>query len=157
MAFPPTGSRAPEFSLSDQDGRVVTLGSLSGTWAVIYFYPKDDTPGCTREACNFRDHHAAIQATGATVLGVSGDTAATHRKFAEKNSLPFQLLVDAGNAVAKAFGAWGTKNMYGKTYEGVIRSTVVISPGGEVAKVFPRVKPDTHGAEVLAWLKENAS
>jgi peroxiredoxin Q/BCP len=157
MAFPETNSPAPEFSLKDQDGAEVTTASLSGKWAVIYFYPKDDTPGCTKEACSFRDNHAAIQATGATVLGVSGDSAAAHRKFAEKYSLPFPLLVDEGNAVAKAFGAWGTKNMYGKTYEGIIRSTFAISPEGKVAKVWPKVKPDTHGAEVLAWLKDNAS
>lgn len=157
MAFTATGSAAPKFSLKDQDGKEVTTASLSGKWAVIYFYPKDDTPGCTKEACNFRDNHAAIQATGAIVLGVSGDSAAAHRKFAEKYSLPFPLLVDEGNAVAKAFGAWGTKNMYGKTYEGIIRSTFAISPEGKVAKVWPKVKPDTHGAEVLAWLKENAS
>lgn len=157
MVFPVIGSAAPEFSLSDQDGTEVTLGSLRGRWAGIYFYPKDDTPGCTKEACNFRDNHAAIQAAGATVLGVSDDTAAPHRKFAEKHSLPFQLLVDEGNGVAKVFGAWGTKNMYGKTYEGIIRSTFVINPGGKIAKVWPKVKLDTHGAEVLAWLKEHAS
>ncbi|NJD63969.1 MAG: thioredoxin-dependent thiol peroxidase [Chloroflexi bacterium] len=157
MVFPVIGSAAPEFSLSDQDGTEVTLGSLRGRWAVFYFYPKDDTPGCTKEACNFRDNHAAIQAAGATVLGVSGDTAAAHRKFAEKHSLPFQLLVDEGNGVARAFGAWGTKNMYGKTYEGIIRSTFVINPDGKIAKVWPKVKPDAHGAEVLAWLKEHAS
>jgi peroxiredoxin Q/BCP len=157
MASPAVDSPAPEFSLKDQDGTDVTLASLSGKWTVLYFYPRDDTPGCTREACNFRDNHAAIQATGATVLGVSGDSASAHRKFAEKYSLPFQLLVDEGNAVAKAFGAWGTKNMYGKKYEGIIRSTFVISPDGKIARAWPKVKPDTHGAEVLAWLKENAS
>lgn len=157
MAFPATGSPAPEFSLKDQDGKEVTTASLSGKWAVVYFYPKDDTPGCTKEACNFRDNHAAIQATGAIVMGVSGNSAAAHRRFAEKYSLPFPLLVDEGNAVARAFGAWGTRNMYGKTYEGIIRSTFAISPEGKVAKVWPKVKPATHGAEVLAWLKENAS
>jgi peroxiredoxin Q/BCP len=157
MATVAVDSPAPDFSLKDQDGTDVSLASVSGRWTVIYFYPKDGTPGCTREACSFRDNHAAIQATGATVLGVSGDTAASHRKFAGKYSLPFPLLVDEGNAVAKAFGAWGTKNMYGKTYEGVIRSTFIISPDGKVAKVWRKVKPDAHGAEVLAWLQEHAS
>jgi peroxiredoxin Q/BCP len=157
MAFPPIGSPAPEFSLKDQDGNEVSVASLKGTWTVLYFYPKDDTPGCTREACNFRDHHAAILARGARVLGVSGGSAAAHRKFAEKYALPFPLLVDEGNGLAKAFGAWGMKNMYGKRYEGIIRSTFVISPDGTIAKVWPKVKPDAHGAEVLGWLEDNAS
>lgn len=157
MAFPAIDTPAPEFALKDQDGREVSLASLKGRWAVVYFYPKDDTPGCTKEACNFRDHHAAIQATGAVVLGVSGDSAAAHRKFAAKYGLPFQLLVDEGNAVARAFGGWGTKNMYGKTYEGIIRSTFVIDPEGRIAKVWAKVRPDSHGAEVLAWLEEHAA
>lgn len=155
MAFPTIDSAAPAFALKDQDGTEVSLESLKGKWTVLYFYPKDDTPGCTKEACNFRDNHTAIRATGATVLGVSGDSAAAHRKFAEKYSLPFQLLIDEGNALARALGAWGTKNMYGRTYEGVIRSTFVINPEGRIAKVWPKVKPDTHADEVLAWLKDN--
>lgn len=157
MAFPAIDSAAPAFSLQDQDGNEVSLASLKGRWTVIYFYPKDDTPGCTKEACSFRDNYAAIQATGAIVLGVSGDSAAAHRKFAGKWGLPFQLLADEGNAVAKAFGAWGTKSMYGKTYDGILRSTFVVDPDGKIAKVWPKVKPGTHGAEVLAWLKEHAS
>ncbi|MCL4240042.1 MAG: thioredoxin-dependent thiol peroxidase [Dehalococcoidia bacterium] len=157
MAFPAIDSAAPAFSLQDQDGNEVSLASLRGRWSVIYFYPKDDTPGCTKEACSFRDTHGAIQAAGAIVLGVSGDSAAAHRKFAGKYGLPFQLLVDEGNGVAKAFGAWGTKSMYGKTYDGILRSTFVIDPDGKIAKVWPKVKPDTHGAEVLDWLKEHAS
>ncbi|GMV86222.1 MAG: peroxiredoxin [Dehalococcoidia bacterium] len=157
MAFPEVGTPAPLFALKDQDGREVSNASLKGRWAVIYFYPKDDTPGCTKEACNFRDNHAAIEAAGAVVLGVSGDSAAAHQKFAAKYGLPFRLLVDEGNAVARAFGAWGTKNMYGRTYEGIIRSTIVIDPDGRIAKVWPKVKPDGHGAEVLAWLQAHAS
>lgn len=157
MAFPEVGTPAPLFALKDQDGREVSTASLKGRWAVIYFYPKDDTPGCTKEACNFRDNHAAIEAAGAVVLGVSGDSAAAHQKFAAKYGLPFRLLVDEGNAVARAFGAWGTKNMYGRTYEGIIRSTIVIDPDGRIAKVWPKVKPDGHGAEVLAWLQAHAS
>ena len=155
MAFVTADSSAPEFALKDQSGNDVSLASLKGKWAVLYFYPKDDTPGCTREACNFRDNFGALKAAGAEVLGVSGDSAASHQKFAAKYELPFTLLVDEGNAVARAFGAWGTKQNYGKTYEGIIRSTVLINPEGKVAKVWPRVKPDAHGAEVLAWLEKN--
>lgn len=149
-------SLAPDFALQDQDGNTVSRDSLKGRWAVIYFYPRDDTPGCTREACNFRDNFAALKALGADVLGVSGDSAASHKKFAAKYELPFTLLVDAGNEMARAYGAWGKKNMYGKTYEGIIRSTVVISPEGMVARVWPKVKPDSHGEEVLEWLKSHA-
>lgn len=149
-------SLAPDFALQDQDGNTVSRDSLKGRWAVIYFYPRDDTPGCTREACNFRDNFAALKALGADVLGVSGDSAASHKKFAAKYELPFTLLVDAGNEMARAYGAWGKKNMYGKTYEGIIRSTVVISPEGMVARVWPKVKPDSHGEEVLEWLKSRA-
>lgn len=149
-------SPAPDFALKDQDGNTVSLESLQGRWAVIYFYPRDDTPGCTREACNFRDNFAALKALGAEVLGVSGDSEASHKKFAAKYELPFTLLVDAGNQMARAYGAWGTKSMYGKTYDGIIRSTVVISPDGRVAKVWPKVKPDVHGEEVLDWLKSQA-
>ena len=156
MAFPPEGAPAPGFTLKDQGGDDVSLTSLNGRWAVVYFYPKDDTPGCTKEACNFRDNHAAVEAAGAIVLGISGDSAATHQKFAAKHSLPFRLLVDEDHAVARSFGAWGTKNMYGKLYEGIIRSTFVIDPEGRIAKVWPKVKPDAHGAEVLDWLKEHA-
>jgi len=157
MAFPTVDSPAPDFHLPDQHGNAVSLDSLNGKWTVVYFYPKDDTPGCTREACNFRDNFGEIQALGATVLGVSGDSAASHQKFAAKHELPFPLLVDEGNQVAKAFGAFGPKTNYGRTYEGIIRSTVIVSPDGKIAKVWPRVKPDAHGAQVLEWLKANAS
>ena len=149
-------SPAPDFALKDQDGNTVSRESLQGHWAVIYFYPRDDTPGCTKEACNFRDNFAALKALGAEVLGVSGDSEESHKKFAAKYELPFTLLVDAGNQMARAYGAWGTKSMYGKTYDGIIRSTVVISPDGRVAKVWPKVKPDVHGEEVLNWLKSQA-
>ena len=150
-------SPAPEFSRKDQEGHSLTLASIKGAWTVIYFYPKDDTPGCTKEACNFRDNFGAIKLAGATILGVSADSAASHLKFARKYELPFTLLVDEGNKMAKAFGAWGPKTMYGKTYEGIIRSTCILNPEGRVAKVWPKVKPDAHGNEVLEWLKANAS
>ncbi len=123
---------------------------------MLYFYPKDNTPGCTKEACNFRDNYGALRARGAIVLGVSGDSEASHQKFQARYELPFQLLSDPGNEVARAYGAWGTKNNYGKTYEGIIRSTFIIGPDGRVAKVWKRVKPDAHGQEVLDWITANA-
>ncbi len=154
MSMPDVVSMAPDFELRDQSGAAVSLGDLRGNWVVLYFYPKDDTPGCTKEACDFRDNHAAIQATGAVVLGVSGDSEASHTKFTQKYELPFSLLVDdKDHSVARAYGAWGKKMNYGREYEGIIRSTFIIDPEGKVAKVWPRVKPDSHGAEVLAWLK----
>ncbi|MEJ5220645.1 MAG: thioredoxin-dependent thiol peroxidase [Tepidiforma sp.] len=156
MSMPDVGAAAPAFSLPDQDGKTVSLADFAGKWVVLYFYPKDDTPGCTKEACSFRDRHAELQAKGAVVLGVSGDSSASHRKFADKYSLPFPLLADTEHEVARAYGAWGTKKMYGKEYEGMIRSTVVIDPTGTVAKTWPKVKPDGHGDEVLAWLEANA-
>ncbi len=158
MPMPEVDSPAPTFSLKDQAGETVDLAALKGKWVVLYFYPRDDTPGCTKEACDFRDNFGALKAAGAVVLGLSPDTAATHTKFAAKYELPFQLLVDeAGHAVARAYGAWGMKKNYGKEYEGMIRSTVIIAPDGMVAKSWGRVKPDAHGQEVLAWLTANAA
>ena len=151
------GAVAPDFELADQAGDVVSLSTLRGRWVVLYFYPKDDTPGCTREACSFRDSHEALRDLGAAVLGVSGDSTASHAKFATKYNLPFQLLVDADHRVAKAYGAWGLKKNYGREYEGTIRSTFVIDPGGNVANVWPKVKPDGHGDEVAAWLRAHAT
>ena len=150
-----TGQDAPAFAGKDQAGNDVSLEALKGSWVVLYFYPKDDTPGCTKEACNFRDNHAAIRAAGATVIGVSGDSQASHEKFIAKYELPFTLVVDADRTIARAYGAWGIKKNYGKEYEGVIRSTFIIDRSGRVAKVWPRVKPGTHGDEVLAWLTAN--
>ncbi len=155
--MPAVDTEAPNFDLRDQEGERVHLRDFRGRWVVLYFYPKDDTPGCTKEACSFRDNHTAIEATGAVVLGVSGDTEASHRKFAEKYGLPFRLLVDGeDHAVAREYGAWGTKSNFGRTYEGIIRSTFVINPQGRIAKIWPRVKPADHGDEVLAWLREHA-
>lgn len=155
--MPEAGVQAPAVSLTDQRGETVELESLRGKWVVLYFYPRDDTPGCTKEACSFRDSDAELAQAGAVVLGVSGDSEASHRKFADKHSLPFTLLSDGDHAVARAYGAWGLKKNYGREYEGIIRSTFLIDPEGNVAKVWPRVKPAAHGDEVLAWLKANAS
>lgn len=155
MAMPAVDTEAPDFTLKDQDGESVSMRDLRGKWVVLYFYPKDDTPGCTKEACSFRDNHGQLQQRGAVVLGVSGDSEASHRKFADKYELPFPLLVDADHGVAKAYGAWGTKSNYGRTYEGVIRSTFVIGPDGRIAKVWPKVKPAEHGQEVLNWLTQH--
>jgi peroxiredoxin Q/BCP len=158
MPFPEAGTPAPPLHLPDPSGQPIDVADLKGKWVVVYFYPKDDTPGCTKEACNFRDNYGALKAAGATVLGVSADSAASHTKFAQKYELPFTLLSDTpDHAAARAYGAWGLKMNYGKQYESIIRSTFVIDPEGRVAKVWPRVRPDQHGEEVLEWLKKNAS
>ncbi|MBI2765277.1 MAG: thioredoxin-dependent thiol peroxidase [Chloroflexi bacterium] len=156
--MPALDTEAPDIELNDQAGRHVRLRDLRGQWVVVYFYPKDDTPGCTKEACDFRDNYGAIRAAGATVLGISSDSAASHAKFASKYELPFTLLVDdADDAVARAYGAFGMKKNYGKEYEGVIRSTFIVNPQGRIAKIWASVKPDQHGAQVLDWLKANAA
>ena len=157
MPMPEIATAAPDFTLTNQAGAVVSLAALRGKWVVLYFYPRDDTPGCTREACNFRDNHAALEEHGAVVLGVSPDTSGAHQKFVAKYDLPFQLLVDdKEHSVARAYGAWGMKKNYGKEYEGINRSTVIITPDGRIAKTWPKVKPDSHGEEVLKWLTEHA-
>lgn len=157
MAMPGVSTEAPDFELDDQAGQRIRLTDLRGNWVVIYFYPKDNTPGCTKEACNFRDNFAAIKALGAEILGVSADSRASHEKFAAKFELPFSLLVDADHAVARAYGAFGLKKNYGREYEGIIRSTVIVDREGKIAKTFPRVKPAEHGDEVLAWLKDHTA
>jgi peroxiredoxin Q/BCP len=148
------GSPAPSFALPNGDGDTVTLAELHGRKVVLYFYPKDDTPGCTTQACDLRDSWQAIQEAGAVVLGVSPDGPASHTRFAQKFQLPFPLLADEDHAVAEAYGAWGEKSMYGKTYMGIIRSTVIIDGTGVVSHVFPRVKPKGHADKVLAVLNE---
>lgn len=147
------GQVAPNFTAMNQNGDSVSLEQFRGKKVVLYFYPKDNTPGCTKEACNFRDFNGEIKALGAVVLGVSPDKAASHEKFIEKFELNFDLLVDEDHEVAEAFGAWGEKKNYGKTYMGIIRSTFIIDEAGEIIKVYPKVSAATHGEEVLEWLK----
>jgi peroxiredoxin Q/BCP len=146
------GARAPDFSGADQNGKTVRLADFKGSKVVLYFYPKDMTPGCTVEACAFRDGFGAIKKKGAVVLGVSKDGAVSHKKFIEKYELPFSLLADESGEIVKAYGAWGEKSMYGKKYMGILRITYVIGADGRVAAVFPKVKPAVHAEEVLAAL-----
>jgi thioredoxin-dependent peroxiredoxin len=146
------GKPAPTFTLPSDDGDTVSLESLRGQPVVLYFYPKDDTPGCTRQACGIRDSWSEFERTGAKVLGVSPDGQRSHVKFREKYGLPFTLLADEDHAVAEAYGTWVQKSFAGKKYMGVERSTFVIDADGRVAKVLRRVKPDEHADQVLAAL-----
>jgi peroxiredoxin Q/BCP len=148
------GDTAPDFELEDQDGNPVKLSDLRGAPVVVYFYPKADTPGCTTQACGIRDRGGEYARHGATVLGLSPDTPAKLRKFADKYGLPFTLLADPDHAVAESYGTWVEKSMYGKKYMGVQRSTFVIDADGKVARVFPKVSPKTHDDVVLAVLEE---
>ena len=148
------GQPAPDFTLPDQDGQPVTLSGLRGRTVVLYFYPKDDTPGCTKQACAFRDAEAAYADAGATVLGISPDSSASHAKFSAKFNLPFRLLADADRAVCELYGVWKEKNLYGKKSMGVERTTFVIDPAGLIRRVVPRVKVDGHAAAVLALIAE---
>ena len=146
------GDKAPNFSLPDQDGKTVSLKSLKGKQMVLYFYPKDDTPACTKEACGFRDSLKAIEKINTVVLGVSMDNAASHHKFIKKYSLPFPLLCDEDGTVSKAYGVYKLKNMYGKTYWGIERSTFIIDETGKLKAIFRKVKVDGHVDEVQAAL-----
>jgi thioredoxin-dependent peroxiredoxin len=147
------GSRAPAFSLPSDTGSTVALKDLNGRKVVLYFYPKDDTSGCTTEACEFRDNWKEVQKQGAVVLGVSPDPVASHVKFKQKYRLPFPLLSDPDHAVADAYGAWGPKSMYGRTYQGIRRSTFVIGEDGKILRIFRNVKPKGHAAQVLEALE----
>jgi peroxiredoxin Q/BCP len=146
------GKAAPDFELTSDSGETVSLASLRGKPVVLYFYPKDDTPGCTAQACGLRDAWGEFERAGAVVLGVSPDDAASHAKFKEKYGLQFPLLADPDHAVAEEYGVWGEKHLYGKTYMGIVRSTFVIDADGNVTKVMRKVKPDTHADDVLAAL-----
>jgi thioredoxin-dependent peroxiredoxin len=148
------GAKAPSFSLPTDSGDTLSLQDLRGKRVVLYFYPKDDTSGCTTEACEFRDSWRAVQQTGSVVLGVSPDSVASHTRFKQKYHLPFPLLADVDHRVAEAYGAWGEKNRYGRKYHGILRTTFIIDEQGRVAQVFERVKPKGHAAQVLAALED---
>lgn len=144
---------APEFELEADSGETVRLSELRGRRVVLFFYPKDDTSGCTKEACGFRDTREAYRSRDVVVLGVSPDDVSSHEKFRDKYDLNFPLLADTDHAVAEAYGAWGKKKMYGREYEGVLRSTFVIGPDGGVEKIYRHVKPAEHAEEILADLE----
>ena len=146
------GSQAPDFELASDSGERVRLSALRGRPVVLYFYSKDDTPGCTKQACGFRDEYSRFEERGAVVLGVSPDSEASHLRFKSKHNLPFTLLADPDHEVAEAYGAWGEKKMYGRKSMGIIRSTFVIDPDGKVVKAMPGVKPEGHAAKVLEAL-----
>lgn len=150
------GDAAPDFTLPDQDGNTVSLADFSGRRFVLYFYPRDDTPGCTKEACQFNENLSAFDKASVPVLGVSADTATKHQAFREKYGLHFPLLTDADHAVGEAFGAWGEKTMYGKKTVGVIRSTFLIDADGTVARAWYHVKADGHAAKVLEEVETTA-
>jgi len=147
------GDQAPDFELADQDGAVHRLADYAGRTVVLYFYPRDDTPGCTKQACSLRDEMAEIQAEGAVVLGVSTDDAESHRRFIDKHELNFPLLVDAEAEVATRYGAWGEKVLYGRKSIGMTRATFVIGPDGVLTKVWKRAKAAEHGQAVLKALR----
>jgi thioredoxin-dependent peroxiredoxin len=141
--------KAANFSLPDQTGNYKTLRDFSKKWLVLYFYPKDDTPGCTLEACNFRDSLAALQKLGVAIVGVSKDSVASHQKFAAKYHINFPLLSDESKTTIQAYGAWGKKKFMGKEFEGTIRKSLLINPAGEIVKEYPHVNPTMHSSEIL--------
>ena len=154
--MPAVGDPAPAFSAPTQNGDTVTLSDYEGQWVLLYFYPKDDTPGCTKQACNLRDYFGPLQDAGVAVLGVSGDDTASHERFAEKYDLPFPLLADPNKEILEAYGTWGQKNLYGRLFMGIKRTSFLIDPDGIVRHVFKRPKTGAHAEEVLKKLKELA-
>lgn len=149
-----TNTKAPEFTLPDKDGNLVSLSDFAGKKIVLYFYPRDNTPGCTRQACAFAAAYEEFKSRNVVVIGVSKDSVASHQKFAEKNGLPFVLLSDPELTAIQAYGVWQEKKMYGKVSMGVVRSTYIIDENGVIEKVMPKVKPDTNAAEILAYLNK---
>lgn len=146
--------KAPAFSLPNQNGEIKNLSDYQGRWVVLYFYPKDDTPGCTTEACSFRDSRDVIAEYGnAEVIGISKDSIASHKKFADKHGLNFTLLSDKDGAVAKSYGALGERSLFGRKFTGVLRNTYLINPEGQIAKVYEKVSPQKHAAEIIYDLK----
>ena len=147
------GDKAPDFTLADKDGKMVSLKDFSGKKVVLYFYPKDNTPGCTRQACAFAQNYAEFARRDIAVIGVSKDGVESHRKFAEKYGLPFVLLADPELQAIKAYGVWQEKKLYGKVSFGVVRTTFIIDENGVINEIMPKVKPDTNAADILAKLK----
>jgi peroxiredoxin Q/BCP len=148
-----TGVEAPDFTLVDENGVPHKLSDYRGKPVVLYFYPKDDTPGCTKEACSFRDDYDVYEKSGVVILGVSPDSPKMHTKFKEKYNLPFTLLSDEGHQVCDLYGAWGLKKFMGREYQGVLRTTFLIDAHGQIVKIFKNVKPEGHSTEILAALK----
>lgn len=151
--LPKKGTVAKNFSLPDQYGTLHTLKEYRGKWVILYFYPKDDTPGCTAEACQFRDNFPKFKRSKAVILGVSADTSKKHMKFAEKYELPFTLLSDEEKEVVNLYGVWGKKKFMGREYFGIFRTSFLIDPQGKIRKIYEEVKPDLHAEEVLADIK----
>ena len=150
------GQKAPEFNLPDQDGNMHSLKEQKGKWVLLYFYPKDDTPGCTVEACTIRDNYSAFKKAGIVVLGMSADSVKKHAKFAEKYKLPFTLLADEEKVAINAYGVWAKKKFMGREYMGILRNSFLIDPEGKIAKIYEGVKPADHAEEVLADAKAMA-
>jgi thioredoxin-dependent peroxiredoxin len=153
VGFLAVGTQAPEFATTDQDGKTHRLSDFKGKKVILYFYPKDNTSGCTKEACAFRDKFAEFRQLNVEILGVSIDSEKSHKSFVQKYDLPFTLLADPEKRLVEAYGAWGEKRMYGKKYMGTNRVTYLIDEAGKVAAVFPKVKPDIHADEILAVLQ----
>ncbi len=152
-SMPTVGQPAPAFSLQDANARQVDLASLKGKPVILYFYPKDDTPGCTKEACSFRDYYSEIQAAGAEVYGASPDSPESHRAFAEKYNLNFPLLSDEDKSAAQSYGVWVERERNGEKSMGIARTTFAIDEEGKIARVWENVSPDTHGSEIVDWLQ----
>jgi thioredoxin-dependent peroxiredoxin len=146
--------KAKDFSLPDQENKTHSLSEYHGKWVVVYFYPKDDTPGCTKEACDFRDNFHTLQTKGVVILGISKDSVASHKKFATKHELNFPLLSDESKETIKAYNAWGEKKFMGRAFDGVLRTTYLINPQGEIAKVYENVNPLNHAKKILTDLEE---
>jgi thioredoxin-dependent peroxiredoxin len=140
---------APDFTLPDQNDTEHTLSQYRGTWVVVYFYPKDNTPGCTKEACSFRDGREELERHNIVVLGISGDSVKSHKKFVDAHNLNFTLLSDPSRDTIRAYGSLGEKSMFGKTYEGILRNTYLISPDGQIAKEYVKVKPEDHAIQII--------
>jgi peroxiredoxin Q/BCP len=152
MAVLKEGMKAPDFRGTDQQGNRISLGDLKGRKLILYFYPKDDTPGCTAEACNLRDNYKELTDRGFRVIGVSADTEKSHQKFISKYTLPFNLISDTEKSVLKAYGAWGIKKMYGKQYEGILRKTFIIDEKGTIIRIFDKVDTKNHTEQILEAL-----